>query len=77
MGRQDNFFELGGDSILAMRITALLAQQHGYDLPVRHFFDHHTLQALASAIAAGNPPALQHREQRLAEMDRLMDEFEV
>ncbi|GAB3388624.1 non-ribosomal peptide synthetase [Azotobacter armeniacus] len=81
VGRQDNFFELGGHSLLAIQITALLAQRHACELAVRHFFDAPTLQALAQALAAHLPAggllARGSKEKRLAEIDSLLNEFEV
>jgi acyl carrier protein len=77
VGRQDNFFELGGHSLAAMQITALLTQRYGYQLPIRQLFEHHTLQALASAISPADLMELHPKQQRFTEMDLLMREFEI
>ncbi|MFB8830310.1 amino acid adenylation domain-containing protein [Azotobacter sp. CWF10] len=77
VGRHDNFFELGGHSLLAIRITALLAQRHACELAVRHFFDAPTIKALAAHLPAGGLLARGSKEQRLAEIDSLLNEFEV
>ncbi|TJZ63961.1 non-ribosomal peptide synthetase [Chitiniphilus eburneus] len=74
VGRHDNFFELGGHSLLALQVAALLAERHAATLPIRAFFDHPTLAALAEPLAAAG---LGDRHQRLSEMSRLLDEFEV
>jgi hypothetical protein len=77
VGRHDNFFELGGHSLAAIRIVALLAQRHACDVPVRHFFDHCTLSALAAVLPHEHFAGAGMKERRLAEMGRLMSECEV
>ncbi|MDN5936185.1 MAG: amino acid adenylation domain-containing protein, partial [Nitrosospira sp.] len=77
VGRYDNFFELGGHSLAAIQITALLFQRHGYHMPVRHFFDHPILSALASLILPDSFVGACAKAQRLSAMDRLLNEFEV
>ncbi|HEX5542761.1 MAG TPA: amino acid adenylation domain-containing protein [Micromonospora sp.] len=46
----DDFFALGGNSLLATRLTFLVADHFGINLPVRVLYDHHTLAALAAQI---------------------------
>jgi amino acid adenylation domain-containing protein len=76
VGRHDNFFELGGHSLMAIQITALLSQRHGIDVPVRHFFEHHTLSAVSSAIDPALFDARRGKSQRLSDIDNLLSEFE-
>jgi amino acid adenylation domain-containing protein len=73
IGRHDHFFELGGHSIAAIQITALLAQRHGVELPVRGFFEQPLLKDLAAAMPAA--AAQGNKQERLARMDQLLDEF--
>lgn len=52
VGRNDNFFELGGTSVLAMRVSALAAQE-GIPLEPESVFEYQTIAELAGAAAAG------------------------
>ncbi|WP_353328748.1 amino acid adenylation domain-containing protein, partial [Chitiniphilus shinanonensis] len=75
VGRDDHFFALGGHSLLALQVAALLGERHAVSVPVRAFFDHPTLAALAGHLAdAGFGQA---RARRLSAMSQLLDEFEV
>ncbi|BCL17291.1 non-ribosomal peptide synthetase [Micromonospora sagamiensis] len=47
----DDFFVLGGNSLLATRLTFVVADRFGVDLPVRLVYERPTLAALAEAIA--------------------------
>ena len=76
VGRHDNFFELGGDSLSTVRVSALLVSRHGWDLPMRHLFDHPTPHALARHIAASDTNTLGGQQQRLSAMDDLLNALE-
>ncbi len=52
IGATDNFFELGGDSILSIRIIAR-ANEAGFRITPRQFFDHPTVSDLVAAAQAG------------------------
>jgi amino acid adenylation domain-containing protein len=78
IGRHDNFFEIGGHSLLAIRITTLMTQRHGSQLALKQFFAMPTVKALASHLLAHSPiGTASDKSQRLSEMDRLLNEFEV
>ncbi|KAF6836423.1 nonribosomal peptide [Colletotrichum plurivorum] len=49
ISRSDNFFSLGGDSIMAMRLVALLRAE-GYSLAVAQMFSSPTLAGMASKM---------------------------
>ncbi|CDG82375.1 non-ribosomal peptide synthetase [Janthinobacterium agaricidamnosum] len=77
VGRHDNFFELGGHSLAAIRVTALLAQRHACELPVRRFFDAPTLAGMAQGLSeAGFDAGGAARARRLDDMANLLSEFE-
>ncbi len=80
VGTHDNFFALGGHSLLAMQATARLGAAVGRDVPLRWWFDHPTIAALAEHIdrahgdaavtpilpvSRGGELPLSHEEQRL------------
>ncbi|HEV7587815.1 MAG TPA: amino acid adenylation domain-containing protein, partial [Longimicrobium sp.] len=50
VGVEDGFFTLGGDSILAIRV-ATRARKAGMEVTPRALFEHHTIAALAAALA--------------------------
>lgn len=50
IGIKDDFFELGGDSLKAMNVSNLIAQELQVDIPVAEFFKHRTIEDLASYI---------------------------
>jgi acyl-coenzyme A synthetase/AMP-(fatty) acid ligase len=77
IGRHDNFFELGGHSLMAVQAAALLASRHACEVPVRAFFEASTLEAFAARIPAERWQGSGARGARLAQMDSLMNEFEV
>ena len=77
VGRDDNFFEIGGHSLVANQISMLLAQRYGCELPVRRFFESHSLADLASTLDPGAFVASRTKSQRLMEMERLLGEVEL
>ncbi|NIL43255.1 amino acid adenylation domain-containing protein [Salinispora arenicola] len=46
----DDFFALGGNSLLATRLTFVVADRFGVDLPVRVVYEHPTLARLAGVL---------------------------
>jgi amino acid adenylation domain-containing protein/non-ribosomal peptide synthase protein (TIGR01720 family) len=46
----DDFFSLGGDSLLSMRLIALVGQATGVDVPLRSVFEARTVEAFAALI---------------------------
>ena len=79
VGVEDNFFSLGGDSILSIRIVAML-QERGISIEIKDIFQHQTVAQLARQArtprrdrgAATEPFALLTEEERAA----LGDEYE-
>jgi len=47
IGRNDNFFELGGNSLLGMKLTEMLDERLGIQLPVVALFLNPTIRELA------------------------------
>jgi amino acid adenylation domain-containing protein/non-ribosomal peptide synthase protein (TIGR01720 family) len=65
----DDFFARGGHSLLAVRLSARIEQSFGVQLPLRTFFDHPQLGALAAqleAARADTPPQRPPLERRPA-----------
>lgn len=46
----DNFFDLGGHSLIAVRLTALIAQRLGQTVPLQLLYRHPTIAGLAAAL---------------------------
>ena len=46
----DNFFELGGNSLMATRVVTAIRERLGVRLPMPAFFDHPTIQGVATAV---------------------------
>ncbi|WP_327367106.1 guanitoxin biosynthesis L-enduracididine beta-hydroxylase GntD [Streptomyces sp. NBC_01217] len=73
----DEFFELGGYSLLAVRLTVLIRERYGIDLPLADFFDLPTVLDVAEhlvargASAAASPPL----DAAPPSMDELLDEI--
>lgn len=47
---KQNFFHLGGNSLLAMRMTATLLNEHGIEVSLRDVFEQPSISGLASVI---------------------------
>lgn len=52
LGGAENFFDVGGDSLAAMRFCALVAEQHGVDLPLTVLFEVETLDQVIRHVQA-------------------------
>jgi len=50
VGIHDNFFQLGGNSLLAIKITSLLASEHGLSVSVTKLYQYPTIAKLATFI---------------------------
>ncbi len=50
VGRNQDFFEVGGHSLLATRLAARVRERFAVDLPIRAFFEHRTIAALAERL---------------------------
>ncbi|PZU43654.1 MAG: non-ribosomal peptide synthetase, partial [Sphingomonas sp.] len=50
VGAQDDFFELGGDSLLAMRVFALIRERLDLEPPMRLLFEVRTVSGIAALI---------------------------
>lgn len=48
----ENFFDVGGDSLTAMRFCALVAEQHGVDLPLAVLFEVESLDEVIQQVQA-------------------------
>jgi amino acid adenylation domain-containing protein len=57
VGVQDNFFMLGGHSLLALRLLGEVEKKLGYSFPLLTFFQHPTIEVLASLIDCARPAA--------------------
>ncbi len=49
---EENFFDVGGDSLTAMRFCALVAEQHGVDLPLAALFEADSLDEVIQQARA-------------------------
>ncbi|MCX4092842.1 non-ribosomal peptide synthetase [Nocardia sp. alder85J] len=49
-GAEDSFFDAGGNSLLATRLTAVLQDEFGVDLPVRVIFEAPTVAGIAARL---------------------------
>ncbi|MFC5288833.1 non-ribosomal peptide synthase/polyketide synthase [Actinokineospora guangxiensis] len=84
VGAEDNFFHLGGDSILSIRVAALLGAEFGVEVSPRAVFDTPTVSGLAAALAGAHtaraaiPVAARDTVPQTFNQQRLwfLDEFE-
>jgi nonribosomal peptide synthetase protein BlmVIII len=51
----DNFFTLGGDSLLALRLLAMVRDEYGVELSIARIFDNPTVAELAEAVECEHP----------------------
>jgi acyl transferase domain-containing protein len=51
VGVDDNFFDLGGDSLLLLRVQAMIGQTFGANLSSAEMFQHPTISALARRVS--------------------------
>ncbi|HEX4966668.1 MAG TPA: condensation domain-containing protein [Thermoanaerobaculia bacterium] len=56
IGVTDGFFEIGGQSLLALRLVAVLQREFGRDLPIVALLQHSTVERLAAILAARAEP---------------------
>ncbi|MEU1395745.1 condensation domain-containing protein [Micromonospora zamorensis] len=56
-GTDQNFFDVGGNSMLLIRLRALLAEASGRDVAIVELFRHPTVRAMAAHLAAGAQPS--------------------
>jgi amino acid adenylation domain-containing protein len=61
VGVTDNFFQLGGDSLLLMRMLAMVETRFGTELSIKMLFDIHKLQELAAYLDVSSPAAAASR----------------
>ncbi|MGW5053661.1 non-ribosomal peptide synthase/polyketide synthase [Actinokineospora sp. NPDC004072] len=68
VGAADNFFHRGGDSIMSIRVAALLSTAFGAEVSPRAVFDHPTVAELAAALseAAGVRQAIPRADRAAA-----------
>jgi nonribosomal peptide synthetase protein BlmVIII len=50
IGPADDFFDLGGDSLLALRLLAMVRDEYGVDVPVARVFESPTLAGLSAVL---------------------------
>jgi NAD(P)-dependent dehydrogenase (short-subunit alcohol dehydrogenase family)/acyl carrier protein len=62
VGLKDNFFELGCDSLLLVKVVALINTQWGTRLSLKMLFDHPCVEAVVGMIHGGDDNDVQVRE---------------
>ncbi len=50
VGATDDFFDLGGDSLVGLRLLAMIRDEYGVDLPIGCIFESSTVTALAEVV---------------------------
>jgi hypothetical protein len=50
IGRNDDFFELGGNSLLGMRVTEIIRERLGVQIPPRRFYEGPNVTDLAVVV---------------------------
>ncbi|MEN7531935.1 phosphopantetheine-binding protein, partial [Cupriavidus sp. DL-D2] len=76
VGRHDNFFALGGHSLAVLQTQARVQQRMGARLPLRAYFEHVTLHALAAELAAHLKAQTAAESTGLDEIDDLLASLE-
>ncbi len=76
VGVFDNFFEMGGHSMMATQVVSKIQEEFGVDLPLRTFFEHPTIDGIATKIAEVQleQQSDEDLESLLAELENLSDE---
>ena len=62
VGRDDDFVALGGNSLLAVRMIALVRERLGGAAPVQQLLQSRTVAELARVLDAGDQPAEEEGE---------------
>ncbi len=76
IGRHDDFFELGGHSLSVLGVQARMQRRLGVQAPLRLYFEHPGLAALAAALDAAGAASRPGQSQDLAQMDALLAALE-
>lgn len=54
----DDFFEIGGDSLLALRIMAVIQEEFGFQIPISALIEAPTIEQFAQKLVSVNPANL-------------------
>ena len=65
VGTTDNFFELGGNSLLAVKVVAVLKQQYQYVLPVTKLYQYPTVGGIAGYLEGKTKNTVPDRPKKL------------
>ena len=76
VGRHDDFFELGGHSLTVLGVQARMQRRLGVQAPLRLYFEHPQLIALAAALDAARHTARQEAAEDLTQMAALLAALE-
>jgi hypothetical protein len=77
VGRHDDFFELGGHSLSVLSVqTRMHRQFSSMQVPLKVYFEHPTLAALAEALQAVSRTVEKEEATDLAQMAALLAELE-
>jgi phthiocerol/phenolphthiocerol synthesis type-I polyketide synthase E len=56
VGVHDNFFELGGNSLIGVKLIALVREKFGTTLPAASLYEGPTVESLARLLRSGSEP---------------------